>query len=348
MSPNSRFCFQSTLLFEFVASLFSCSFLFLVLQSDALSQDMEYTDSIVAVVNDDVITTFDVASFNAEREKSIRAKYNGRDLNNFEVRNQLVEELNSNRIAATNELVNQNLIYAEFEKKGYQLPVGLIDKRIDSIVSSQANGDWKEFEEMLARSNTTMEDLRDRVQRNLAVELLMSQSIDKNINISPDQIEHYYHENLDEFTMPAKVRLQVVGMKRTVNETREEYNKRVHTVATVLKNGAEFAEVVKTYSDLPNKKNSGDLGWVLVSDVRREFKEGLKNIEKNEISEPVQLDNTTYFVHVSDLQPEIVRSPDEVFYSIKNRLFLLDKQRRYEEYIDEIRSKSYVRLFFEK
>ena len=329
--------------------LFFCVIFFLGFGHPVLGQQsLEYTDGIVAVVNDDVITAYDVASFNVEEEKRIHAKYRAKNLENAEMRNQLLEELNSNLITATNELINQKLIYAEFVKKAYQLPTELIDKRIDSIVAAQANGDWKKFEEMVIESNTTMEEFRERIERNLAVELLLGQTVDRNINISPDQIERYYQEHIDEFTVPTNIRLQVIALKPQPNESDEEYDRRVQKVKALVKDGSKFSDVAKTHSDISNKEKGGDLGWMSVNDIRHEFKQGLKNFTKGEISEPIKLGNTTYFVHISELQPGSVTSLDELFNRIKSKIYSSEKQRLYEEYIDGLRSKSYVRFFFDE
>lgn len=328
--------------------LWICIATIVLAHNGAIAQETEYRDGIIAVVNDDAITVYDVSVFNAEQEKKIRAEFGKKDMNNSEVQNLFLKEINSSRSEGVNELVNQKLIQAEFDKKGYQLPNELVDKRIDSIAAAQAGGDWVKFEEMLAESSTSLEELRDRIKKNLSVELLMSQTVDRNINIAPESIESYYREHKEGFTTPAKVRLMAIALKRKPAETVGEHRRRGETTLTALRGGADFEEFAVKNSDQSNNKNRVDLGWMFVSDIRHEFKNGFKTIAKDEISTLIELQDTIYIVKVSDMQVEVVESLDEVYSSIKHNLFLSEKERRYQEYIEELRSKSYVRLFFKE
>ena len=319
-----------------------------VYHHDCYAQDLEYKDGIIAVVNDEAITAYDVSVFNADEEKKVRAKYSNKDMNSSEIQDQFLEEINSNRLEAVNELVNQKLIYAEFEKKGYQLPVELVDKRIDSITASQAGGDQVKFEEMLAASNTTLEEFRDRIKKNIAVELLISQTIDRNINISPDSIEMYYRDHIEEFTTPAKIRLAVIALERMPTEAVKDHHQRGESILAELQAGADFSTLAKHYSDLPNKGKGGDLGWMQLSDVRQEFKKGLKTVAQGKISGLIDLNGTLYIIKVSDMEQEVTETLDDIYNLIKTRLFASEKKRRYQEYVSDLRSKSYVRLFFKE
>ena len=350
MWPKLRPFFLSVSgLFDHVVTFLVCLFTCLAFFHWANAQDMEYKDGIVAVVNDDVITTYDVAMFNTDQENKIRAKYASKKvLEDEKLQEKFFKEINASRLQAINELVNQKLIHAEFEKKGFQLPNEVVDKRIDSVVASQAGGDWLKFEEMLTDSNTTMEKFRERIESNLAVELLMSQIVDRNINISPDAVESYYQDHKKDYTTPAKARLQIIGLKQKSNKNTKEDREHVGKVLSLLQNGTDFADAAMNYSDLPNKKKAGDLGWMLVSEIREEFRKGLKRIEKDEISAPIELDGITYLVKISDIEHEKIKSLDEIYDSIKSTLFISEKKIRYDEFIDELRSKSYVRLFFKK
>jgi len=324
-------------------SIFSITFLINLARS-LVAQ--EYTDGIVAIVDDEVITAYDVATFNSEIEKKIHRKYSRHQLNDDEVRQSLLNEINSIRVAAANELINQKLIHAEFVKKGYQLPQGLVDNRMDSIVSTQAQGDWEKFEEMLIASNSTLEELRERIEKNLIVDLFINQSIDKNINISPEQVEEYYQENLASFSDPRKIRLQVIAFDPKGKNAGLVPSSLENNVLTLLRDGFDFTDLVRKYSNHTSKEKDGDLGWIEESSMRQEFRDALNEVRVNEISEPITIDEGRYILRISDIQETKTQSLEEIYDKIKNDLFLKEKEDRFEKYIDELRNKSYVRMFF--
>ena len=312
------------------------------------AREQEYTDGIVAVVNDEVITVYDVAEYNAEFERNLKKSIAGLDLDDNAKHQKLVNEINVHRIKAAHNLVNEKLIYAEFKTKGYQFPEELVDKRIDSIVMSYTGGDRGKFEEMLLESNTSITKFREKIKRKLAVDLLINQSIDRNIKISPYEVETYYKENIDKYSEPSRVLLQIIMVIPDELNNREEFEKRVKTISDEIKNGVDFSELAKQYSHDPSKKNGGELGWLDKSDIRIEFKDALGEIKKGAVSDHLILNGSTYFVKVADLTEGITHPVGDVYDEIKKNLYRTAKKKRYESYIEELRSKAYIRIFFQE
>ena len=310
-------------------------------------QSLEYNDGIVAVVNNEVITLYDVAYYNSEFEKKIHSQYRDIGSNDPQSQQNLLQEINLNRIKAVNELINQKLIYAEFEKKGYQLPKGIIDKRISSIVDAQAEGDWGKFEDMLAANNTTLEEFRSKIRENIVVDIFVNQTIDKNIVITPEEVENYYQEHITEFAIPDQVRLQIIGFNKKNSADTEPISKRVEKVQTLLSEGTDFTELAEIYSDLPNRKKGGDLGWMDRADVRQEFVYGFEQFAEHEVSKPIEIDDFIYILHISEIKEQGTRELDSLFETIKNKLFISMRDTRYENFISDLRKNAYVRVFFE-
>ncbi len=312
------------------------------------AQDQGYTDGIVAVVNDDVITVYDVATYNAEFEQKLKKDIAESELNNIDKRQKLVNEINAYRIKAAHDLINEKLIYADFKTKGFQFPLELVDKRIDSIVKSYTGGDWGKFEEMLLESNTSIEKFREKIERKLAVDLLINQTIDRNIIISPYKIEAYFNDNIENYSEPSKVLLQIIMIIPDELESKKEFEKLVATISDEIRKGSDFSELAKIHSHDPSKKNGGELGWLNRNDIRIEFKNALVEIKKGAVSDPLILSGSTYFVKVADLIEGIDHPIAEVYDGIKRNLYNEAKKKRYESYIEELRSKAYIRVFFQE
>lgn len=321
--------------------------LFLTKQT-LFAQEQGYTDGIVAVVNDDVITVYDVASYNAEFERQIQSRYTKEDLKDSEKRKRLYNQINENRIQAAHKLIDEKLIYAEFSKNGYQFPAEIVDKRIDSMVASYTGGDWGKFEGMLADSNTSMEQFRERIERRLAVDVLISQTVDRNIIISPLQIKKFYQKYADRYSEPRKILLQIILLDPNESKSKDAHEITIDKVTTAINDGGDFAELASTYSHHVSKKNGGELGWIKESDVRAEFRKSLATMEKGVVSSQFQLDGVTYFIRVGDVKDGIDQPLSEVYEEIKRELYEKEKKKRYDNYIAELREKAYVRIFFQE
>ncbi len=306
------------------------------------SQEMGYTDGIVAVVNDQIITVYDVATFNSALEKQLQNKYTAEQLKDEQHRTKLFNEINQFRVKAAHELINQKLIYTEFESKGYQFPTEVLEKRIDSIVASQAGGNWEKFDEMLTATGTNMDEFRKGIEKRLSINLLLNQTVDRNINISPQEVEDYYNNNLDEFGAAPEVRLQLIGID---NNGDSDYLQKIIGLA---KDGTDFDKLVNDFSTHPTKESKGDLGWMSEGDIRTEFKAALDDFNVGTISRPVTLDNTIFLIHVAEVKPGSRAAIEEVYEAIKETLYKRERERRYQEYVSELRNKAYVRIYFKE
>ncbi len=333
---------------DIVCPILKCLSCSLLLMTNSPAQDQGYTDGIVAVVNDDVITVYDVATYNAEFERTLKKSISESALNNADKHQKLINEINAHRIKAAHDLINEKLIYAEFKSKGYQLPSEIVSKRIDSIVTSYTGGDWGKFEEMLLESNTSIEKFREKIERKLASDLLINQTIDRNIIISPYKIEAYYNENIENYSEPTRVLLQIIMIIPDELESKKKFEDLITAISDEISNGSDFSEVAKKYSHDPSKKNGGELGWLDKTDVRSEFKQALREITKGAVSDPLVLNGSTYFIKVADLIEGVDHPITEVYDDIKKRLYNIAKKQRYETYIEELRSKAYIRVFFQE
>ncbi len=303
-----------------------------------------YSDGIVAIVNDEVITVYDVAKFNSGFEQQIQTRYAGADLSDEEKRQALFDEINQNRIKAAHELINHRLIYSEFEKKGYQLPSEFIEKRIDSVVASQAGGDWRKFEEMLVASGITMMEFRERIERNVKVDLLVSQMVERNITVTPKEINTYYKDFAYDLSTAGRMRLQLIELKPDA----EDYQASLDGVIDGLRAGTEFAELARRYSANASSKNGGDLGWLNEDDIRSEFKTALRGKIKGDVSEPVDLNGSVVFLKLGDVEKARVPALDDVYGEIKQKLYESKRTKRYQEFVGDLRNKAYVRIFFKE
>ena len=118
---------------------------------------------------------------------------------------------------------------------------------------------------------------------------------------------------------------------------------RIDSILAQLKNGADFAELAKKYSDdTGTKNNGGDLGFFERRMMVKEFDEAAFNLGINEISEPIK---TQFGYHIIKLL-EKKSYPD--FASEKENLKQIFKQTRYQaEYdklVDSLRQKYNYKL----
>ena len=111
----------------------------------------------------------------------------------------------------------------------------------------------------------------------------------KNVEVSEAEIENYYEENKEEYKKePARKFKYVKFTLEPSEKDKADAKTKIDSVHTLIKNGADFAEMAEEYSEGPSASKGGDLGYFGKGRMVKKFEEVAFNLEKGEVSEPVQ------------------------------------------------------------
>ncbi|QIZ83130.1 molecular chaperone SurA [Bermanella marisrubri] len=130
------------------------------------------------------------------------------------------------------------------------------------------------------------------------------------------------------------------------NEIRnsQQAKKLINDLYKKLKNGADFDELAKEYSDDPGSKLSGgDLGWVNQGDMVPAFEQTMNATKKGQISEPFKSRFGWHVLQVTDYRQKDVGEEIQ-----RNQARQLLYSRRFEEelpiWLRQIRADAYVEV----
>lgn len=301
----------------------------------AQQQSQRYVDGIVAVVNEEVITISTVLRQTAPREQALAQQLSAEK---FE------EAVNDLREKALDSIIEKELMYAEFKSKGYTIPNDFLSERLSQVVASEAGGDWELFRSQLADQNMTLDDFRERLHKQLAVEVLYEEEVRKKVSVTEDDIQNYYYDNKEQFTRPEKVKLQLIFLNRE-NRTQDQLVHAVEMVMKQLDNGVLFGTVAKRYSDHPSAEEEGVLGWMPIASLNPRLQPVAINLEIGTISMPVGTAEGVYFLKVHERTDEQLQPLSAVRKEISNLLEQKKQRERYEKYTTMLERKFYVKKF---
>lgn len=143
--------------------------------------------------------------------------------------------------------------------------------------------------------------------------------------LTEDKLQEYYEANKDNFTI-ATVSHILVAFE---NRTKEEALDRANEVLDKLKNGADFGEMAKEYSDDPGSKdNGGTYEDVAVSQWVQAFKKAALTLPLNELSEPVE---TEYGYHVMKVSKRETQPLDDVKEQLEDDVMNADYKEFYNQ-----------------
>jgi foldase protein PrsA len=164
----------------------------------------------------------------------------------------------------------------------------------------QAMGSEEELDKRMKDSNVTDEQIIDYFSQVGLVEKYFRSKL------TEEEVQQQYKQNEEQYTI-ATVSHILVGIE---DRSKEEALQRAQKVLSELKQGADFSDMAKQYSDDPGSKDQGGTyadaavsGWV------PEFKEAALTLPLNEISEPVE---TQYGYHIMRVSKRDIQPFDEV------------------------------------
>ena len=296
-----------------------------------------YTDGILAVVNDEMITVYDVAAQNVMVERKIISSYSPEQMADPEIRRQIQERISKSRYSVVVDIINEKLIYAEFESNGYKLPSHVIEKRIDEIVRNNHQGNWDEFGRRLEQTEITMDEFREQIQRGIAVDYLLIQEVHKQARVSRQAVENFYNNHQANYTKASRVRLELISVPTAAD---------AKNVLEKHDGGAKFADLAEQHSNHPSRKNGGNLGMMAVKDMAPSFRDAFNSLTVGAISKPFEFEGNTVILRVAQVKGANVRPLEEVADDIEGILKRQQRKLRKREYIQSLRAQNYVKIFF--
>ena len=141
------------------------------------------------------------------------------------------------------------------------------------------------------------------------------------VNIPEGYVENAYEEYLSKSNESMEIRFSHVMIEKANYESSEEAFQQISLVEDELKRGASFEDTVMKYSDdIVSKDVGGDLEYFDADIFPVEFGFALENMNLNEISNIIELDETFHILKMTEFNQLEVMSLDEMRDSIINDL----------------------------
>ena len=310
-----------------------------LLAHDALGQiTPARRNSIVAEVNDKIITRQMVAEAMGAEAENLRRQYARQP--------QLLGQKYTQLQADTLEkLIRRELMLREYQEKGFKLPEAIIEQRIQEDIRAKY-GNRATLIKTLQVSNMTYEEFV-RFQREMIIQMVMvNQFVSKsNIVISPRQIEKHYVDNKDAYRTGIEVRLRVIFLDAKKHGGAKATRKLADEIHTILLSGESFAGIASIYSD--QNRASGGLrpDWAKRGDLAPELDRVAFALGQGQFSPVVELPHGCYLLRCEEVSQAKLLSLAEVRGQIEQTLLEAERQARQDKWYERLKRKSHIRQF---
>lgn len=277
---------------KIIKSLFFLGLFLLSFPLPLLAQDT--LDYVVAVVGKEIILNSEL-----KLQLEIYLTQTGQKISSAQELDQLKKSL-------LDQMINDRLLLIQAQKDTL---LKVSDKEIDQTLESQLSKIKSQFpneevfqRELKAEGLTEAElrrTYRGQIQEQLLRDKLISSRLSK-VNISSREVKEFYDifkDSLPEQSESAKLSQIFLKIEPSQN-TKDSLKSFAQTLAQKAKEGEDFSELAKKYSEDPSAKEGGDLGFLKKGEILPEFEEKAFSLNPGEISQVVQ---TTLGFHIIKL-----------------------------------------------
>ncbi|WP_319524272.1 SurA N-terminal domain-containing protein [uncultured Desulfosarcina sp.] len=147
------------------------------------------------------------------------------------------------------------------------------------------------------------------------------------VAVAEDEIADYYDSNIDEFKTEKTVEASHILIKLAPDADEEAdaaARSKAADIAKMAREGKDFAELAKTYSEGPTKDKGGYLGKFQKSQMVKPFADKAFSMASGEISDPVKTQFGWHVIKVESVEDATTRTLEES----KDRIIATLKQRK--------------------
>ncbi len=234
------------------------------------------------------------------------------------------------------------------EGKRLKLPIEEenVLKAIDEIREKNHLSE-KDIGEMLKREKSTMEQYKTRIRDQMLMSKVVSYQLRNRINIGEKEIKLYYTTHQKDFYIVEQVHPRHILFILEENIPEVEKQKKRQLAMEVLKkirDGANFSEMAKKYSEDVSASAGGDLGFIERGKMVKAFEDAIFKLRNGEVSGIVETPNGLHIIKLEEFRPGRTKVYKEVREEIDQILFSQKKDKEYKAWMDELKKAAYIEV----
>jgi peptidyl-prolyl cis-trans isomerase SurA len=247
------------------------------------------SDSVVATVNDESISDFEV-----RQRVALYLALNG-------ITQQLTpEQKNRIRGQILEILEAEKLQLQEAVKKKITVSPVEVDKRLNAMMQDY-HFTIEQLRQNLTAAGASEDALRSQITASIAWQKTVQDEYGEDVNVTPDMVNTELSRYAESANKPHYHVLEIF-LPVDNPEQNEKVKKDAEEVERQLHQGAGFAIVARQFSQHPTAATGGDMGWISDGQLAPELNEALAKMTVGSISDPVRSTGGWYIIGLRERQ----------------------------------------------
>ncbi|MGQ9609194.1 MAG: peptidylprolyl isomerase [bacterium] len=247
-------------------------------------------------------------------------------------------------------LINQELMYQEGKKSNLVATEVEIEEKVTDVKKNFP--DQETFEQVLKQQDLTEKRLRELIARVITMQKVIEAKIKPLAKpVTDKDVADFYESHKEGFKETEKVKARHILIKVDSNANEQEKAEAKKKIESVLneinKDGSNFADMAKKYSQCPTSIQGGDLGYFHHGQMVKPFEDAAFALQPGQVSEIVETEFGYHIIFVEDKKPERQLELEEVSEQIKEALTDEQLDIALANWIKPAREKASIKILLE-
>jgi peptidyl-prolyl cis-trans isomerase SurA len=240
-------------------------------------------DSVAAIVNDSVISDYDLRQRMGLVQATSGVRSTPDELK--QLRNQVLEQLE-----------NERLQLLEAQKNNISISSEDVDKAIDTIMKEN-NLDNDKLNAMLSHFNVHMSTLRAQIAAQIAWSKTVQDQYGDRADVTPEEVNDEVKRVSEGATKP---HFLVAEIFEAVDNPEDDakIKKNMDDLEVQLRAGAPFPQLARQFSQNPTAAGGGDIGVIIQGQLPKELDQALSSMRPGSVSPPIKSAGGYYILYL--------------------------------------------------
>jgi peptidyl-prolyl cis-trans isomerase SurA len=295
-------------------------------------------EEIIARVNNEIITRSELEKARAAAAEDAQQECSGRC-----TPEQLRVAIEDRQKFALRDLIDQSLLAQRGKDMGISIEPEVV-KQLDQIRLQNKLKDLDELEKAVTSQGMNWDDFKNNIRNRLLTQEVIRREVGSHITIGHNDAMKYYEEHKKEFVKQEQVALRAIEVKTEGKNESEvtELKAKAQKLHDRVKDGEDFGELAKRFSDGATAQQGGYLGVYKRGELSKELEDLVFKMKKNEMTDVIETKQGFLVLQVLERYSEGEQPFDKVENEIMDHLYSEKMEPALREYLKTLREQSYV------
>ena len=235
-------------------------------------------DSIAVVVNEDVITSNELADKVRYYEKQIRLSSGS------------VSDMDSLKKQVLERMIRDKVQLQQAAQFGIQIDDISLNRMIDAMAKKN-NMSLNQLRATLEQEGIDFGDFRSQTRDELIIQELQKRMVADKVNVTPQEIKQFLDSSIQQDKSGTEYHLLHILIATPEDASPDDIQnaqKKVENIYQQLLQGADFKQLAIRESNGSNALNGGDLGTRKANELPELFLQAIEGLQQGEVSKPIR------------------------------------------------------------